>query len=340
MRYNPVQVIDQVAENTHSSYADVLRVFYGQKVPDDTYKAIMQAARQLDYADNPAFWSARPSIGLIMPGWLTSDYYGKLLQGIQAAAKNCGYELTVHIENANVPDESLDRYWRTLFELGYADQGFFMMTQDHFPISSHYCHTYGRPYVVGDCDVNEAVPYPSIGIDNRQAMLDVMRYVIQLGHKRIGFLNGDPDMPSAHWRMQGYLEGLEEAGLPVDENLIAVANYWWVNAQELTPALMEQTPRPTAIVAANDLMALGAMTALSQMGYRIPADVSMTGFDDIPMTLEMTPNLTTVRQPLIDMGQAVIEMLDQQIQHHTIDIPHRIFKTELVIRDSVQARSK
>lgn len=178
MRYNPVQVIAQVAENTHSSYADVLRVFYGQKVHNDKHNAIIQAARQLDYSDNPTHWFGRPSIGLIMPGWLTNDYSGKLLQGIQSAAKTFGYELTVHIENANVPDENLDCYWRTLFELGYADQGFFMMTQDHFPISSHYCQSNGRPYVVGDCDVNEAIQHPAIGIDNRQAMLDVMRYVI------------------------------------------------------------------------------------------------------------------------------------------------------------------
>jgi DNA-binding LacI/PurR family transcriptional regulator len=83
-------------------------------------------------------------------------------------------------------------------------------------------------------------------------------------------------------------------------------------------------------------MAIGAMAALRQMGYRVPEDVSLTGFDDIGMAMTFTPHLTTVSQPLVEMGRTAIEMLDKLIRHETLDDPHRVFETQMVIRDSAQ----
>jgi DNA-binding LacI/PurR family transcriptional regulator len=340
IRYNPIDIMAQIAQDTGFSYADVIGVFYGETLDRDKQNRILQSAKALDYSERMVRRSARPGIGLITSGWPTSDYSGNLLQGILSAADTLGYDLTVHIQNTDIA-ETLDRHFRTLFELGYAEQGFFMLTHDYFQISSSYCQKYARPYVLGDCDANESIvtQQPSIGIDNRRAMMEVMRYILHMGHRRIGFISGPSSIPSAYWRLQGYLDGLAEAGLPVDESLIVEADYRFYPAEDLTSTLMQQTPSPTAIVSANDLMALGAMAALGQMKYRIPTDVSLTGFDDIDMAVSVTPQLTTVRQPLIDMGRVAVEMLDQMIRCTELEDSHRIFETELVIRDSVQAVS-
>jgi LacI family transcriptional regulator len=134
-------------------------------------------------------------------------------------------------------------------------------------------------------------------------------HLIALGHRRIAHLRGRTDLESAHQRERGYRAALEAAGIPFDPALVAEGGYRAASATMGANALLDLADRPTAVFAANDLSALEVVRCAAERGLRVPADLSVVGFDDIPEAASHTPQLTTVRQPLEAMGAAAVEML-------------------------------
>lgn len=163
-----------------------------------------------------------------------------------------------------------------------------------------------------------------IDIDNRQAARDVMRYLIKLGHRRIGFVRGPLDHPDANARFEGYFGALVDAGIPFDNDLVAQGTYNYKSGMEAGHSLLALPDRPTAIFAANDDMAAGVMAASQRFDLRIPRDLSIAGFDDALFAQVVWPRLTTCRQPITQMAEIAVRSLTQKTAPDRLLLPHKI----------------
>jgi LacI family transcriptional regulator len=162
-------------------------------------------------------------------------------------------------------------------------------------------------------------------------------HLVELGHRRIGFIEGPHTYASAKERRQGFAEGLKAHGLDIDPAITAEGAYSFESGFEAGQKILSQPDRPTAIFASNDEMAIGAYKAALQMGLSVPGDLSIIGFDDSPLASRIYPALTTVRLPIRDMGRTAAETLIDQDNHrkHTM-----IFDAALVVRDSTAPAPK
>ncbi len=181
----------------------------------------------------------------------------------------------------------------------------------------------------------------SVVCNNRQGALEMTRHLLRLGHTRIAFIAGPPRLLDAHDRLEGYREALQEAGLRFDENLVAFGDYNEKGGRDATRILLSRTPRPTAIFAANDESAIGALQTLKREGLRVPQDVAVAGFDDIPPAQYVEPALTTVHQSFYRLGETAAEVLVARIKGDTSPEKRaqHVLRTRLVIRESCGGRS-
>ncbi len=186
-------------------------------------------------------------------------------------------------------------------------------------------------------DAVEHVDYPCIASDSFQGAQVAVRHLADLGHRRIGFIAGNERLASAADRRRAYTEVLAERGLPREAALVARGDFTERAGFEAARRLLALPRRPTAIFAANDQSALGALSAAQTMGLRVPRDLSLVGFDDVPQAAEVQPQLTTVRQPMELMGKAAVHTLLALLAGLPAPSPMLTLPTELVIRASTAA---
>ena len=148
-----------------------------------------------------------------------------------------------------------------------------------------------------------------IGIDDYSAAIDMTAFLISKGHKRIGFIKGDPSQSVSNRRLEGFKAACANAGLPVTRDLIRAGQFTYESGQNAALKLLSLRERPTAIFASNDDMAAGAMAAAAQLGFSVPNEIAIAGFDDSPIATIVAPSLTTVRQPVAEMAEAAIRTL-------------------------------
>ena len=189
----------------------------------------------------------------------------------------------------------------------------------------------GVPVVAIDPHAGSA-ELPSVESDNLAGGLLATRHLIELGHRRIAFLAGRPDLESSRLRQAGYRQALSEAGIEVDPSLVRMSDYRRDAAHQPAIELLSRPDRPTAVFAGNDLSAIGTMEAAQEMGVDVPGDVSVIGFDDIPEAARTTPALSTVRQPIQQMGSAAVELLIALMDGRIPENTHVRLPTSLVLR--------
>jgi len=191
------------------------------------------------------------------------------------------------------------------------------------------------PFVVVDPAGDPGPDVPSIGATNWQGGLAATRHLIELGHTRIGAISGPTRMMCSRARIDGYRAAMETAGLPVDPSLVLDGDFHHEAGYRLGLELLRRPDRPTAIFAGNDLQALGLYEAARELGLRIPEDLSVVGFDDLPVARWVGPPLTTVRQPLTEMAEAaarlVLELGSAQEERAATRLE---LATSLVVRSS------
>jgi LacI family transcriptional regulator len=174
--------------------------------------------------------------------------------------------------------------------------------------------------------------YASVHATNHQGAMDAMNYLLGLGHTRTGFISGRAELESSTRRLKGYRDALEQAGIPVDERLIAAGDYTTETGVRGTRELLALDHPPTAIFASNDQMAMGVYQVAEEMGLRIPEDLSVVGFDNIMESKYM--GLTTVDQFISEMGFVATQMLIKLINGEPLESPTYQMQTQLVIRTS------
>ncbi|KMJ55496.1 hypothetical protein AB685_26960, partial [Bacillus sp. LL01] len=175
---------------------------------------------------------------------------------------------------------------------------------------------------------------PAVSIDNHLAAEKAVKYLANLGHKRIAYFGGVPDVLGARRRLKGYKNGLIQNGIEIDESLIFNGNWSLESGYQLANQLLLQKQLPTAIFAASDNMAIGAMKALKEHGFKIPEEMSIIGFDDIEVAKYVTPSLTTIEQPTIEIGTNAAKMLLTIIEDQPLEQMHVVLNSHLVIRHS------
>jgi LacI family transcriptional regulator len=328
-------IID-VAREANVSYTTVSRVINGKGyVRADTRERVLRAMTKTGYTVNRqarALAGGRHQvIGLLVPE-LDTSYIGEVLRGIDEEIAAAGYDLMLYTTHRRRTRESI---FVNSITTGMTDGLLMILPVD----PATYVTSIRRrdfPFVLIDHEGLDDEG-PSVGATNREGARQAMRCLIDLGHRRIGFITGNLDMDCAKERLAGYRESLAERGIPVDDDLIAEGNFHKPLAFQQTRALLALADPPTAIFAANDVSAFGVMDAVRDLGLRVPDDVSVIGFDDIPDARMSAPALTTVRQPMREMGARATRMLLDQIAGKHPD-PRRIeLSTELIVRGTCRA---
>jgi LacI family transcriptional regulator len=178
---------------------------------------------------------------------------------------------------------------------------------------------------------------PTIDSDNLRGAQLATEHLLELGHRRIAFLAGRPDLQSAELRKTGYLRALTAAGIAPDEDLIRIGAYDPEISAASAHALLTGPDRPTAVFAANDISAIATVGAAAELGLSVPDDLSVVGFDNVPESALCSPPLTTVNQPIREMGHRAIAMLIALINGDDVEQTHVTLDTGLVVRRSTRA---
>lgn len=322
-----------VARLAGVSTATVSRVLNNSpQVEPATRQRVLEAATKLRYVPHGAARTLRSHrskmVGAIVPSF---DYalYARTTSALQQRLDERGYALVLAEHHYDLGVES--RIANQLIE--HDVDAFMLVGLDHEPSLFSLLEDYGRPYVL-TWGVDPAQRHPSIGFDNRAATYLATRHLIGLGHRRIGLLSAPlPGNDRARARGEGIRAALAEEGLALDERHVAYAPIALDAAEAAAARLLAAPQPPTAIVATNDVFAVGAMVACRKAGVAVPERMSITGVDNTDLGATQTPGLTSVATPITDLGRAAAEQLVARLEGRPCKA-FQCYPVELVVRGS------
>ncbi len=303
-------------------------------IPDETRQRILDAMDELDYIPNVTARRLRGSKTLTIAGIIpdiTNPFYPSFARGIQDIADEHDYDLIMY--NTDSSEEKERNYVQSLLQGrvdGLVGVFFHLSARNLFPLIEQNLFVvrleaaYKNP---------GPLPLDNLYVDNIAAATTAVNYLINKGHKDIGMLTSN--YGPARCRESGYREALKQCGIPIDEAKIRSGSYNEIGGHQAMRELLEQEASLSAIFAANDLMAMGAMGAIREAGLTIPDDIAVVGFDDITSAKLVFPRLTTIAQPQRQMGQRAAEMLFERLNGmapnmgRSEEVPYK-----LVVRES------
>jgi len=259
---------------------------------------------------------AKKTIVLALPHFLDmfSSYYAmEIMKGVGKAIENSPYDLQLHIFDAGMNEESIKEHLTSVYNLG----GVLFADIDGNRNIINMARKNKIPYMIMNniFDDNET---NYVGIDNKVASKEAVQYLVDLGHRKIATITGNMKTQSAIMRLEGYKAALTANNIPENPEYIVNGAYNREKAQEGMIKLMSEKPRPTAIFAASDLMAFGAIMVALREDIRVPEDISIMGFDNSPLAALGHVTITTVSQPLAETGmvaaRALVDIIDGKIQ--------------------------
>lgn len=297
-------------------------------VRPETRRKVERAMRELLYvASTPP--AAVGAIGLFVPEF-GNPIFSALAQAMEKHARRAGFA-TILCNTAGSAEREAD-YVHMLLERRV--EGMIFISAEITDIRSQHGH-YGKLLERGAKLVfvnggSEAFAVPSVGVDERAAGLIATQHLIDLGHRRIGFVAGTEYASPTRWKMLGRQDALRLAGLDPD-GLVAHAAFDVAGGREALRALIERTGegRPTGVICSSDLMAIGAMREARARGLRVPHDLSIVGFDGIEATTWTEPALTTVEQPIAEIAEMAVNALHGLIEDPTRHMPNFLFRPRM-----------
>ncbi|RQR27578.1 LacI family DNA-binding transcriptional regulator [Burkholderia sp. Bp9142] len=270
-------------------------------------------------------------IGIITP-MLDNQFASELILGVGRAARSVGYETLVY----TVFDEDRDTHSGVIGLMQQFADGVVAI----LPRESIYFEALAAahvPVVVID-QRGTLTGFPSVSVDNYGGARLAVEHLASLGHERIGFISGGDAIEGVRERLRAYHDALTQLGLPRDPKLVAEGDLSQMKAFEAASTLLAQVDPPTAIFCANDLSAFGAIAAVREAGLRVPNDISIIGFDDIPMAAQVHPALTTIRQPFPQMARSAVNTLLALIEGTDATSARITLPAELIGRNSTGTR--
>lgn len=333
----PTQVdVARLAGVSRATVSYVLNGVTEGRVPisEETRQRVLEAIEELGYEPDARAQALRSgntnTIALIIPD-LRNPHFCELATGIEEAARASGYHLLLSSTTLN--DEYAVEIFKDLSRRrfdGLILGSSFILKSEEAQATLEQVRKRGLPIV----ELSENYGVDSVGTDYREAAREVMSYLLSLGHRRIGLVYGVGGHELAEDRRGPYRAGLEVAGIPIDEDLIMECGPTIEDGYQAAKKLLELPSRPTAIIAINDLLSIGAVRAAADAGLRVPNDLSLVGYDDIPMANYLVPRLTTVTKDAHASGKKAFEILMRRMQNS--ELPRQKIHTpaRLIIRES------
>ncbi len=339
-RSTHIPTMNDVAKLAGVSQSTVSRVLSDTPTPfpvtEETRQRIRDAVETLGYQPNMiarSLRTQRTQMIAVMIGDISNAFYHPIVRAIQDVA--AGYDYDVLISNGDHVYENEVRFLKTILRrpvdgVIMAPHRLMLADLDNFIRRSHI------PVVA----IGAQVEHPAVDIvggTSQLATYDAISWLIKVkGHQRIGFLGVTQDMPHGPARLRGYERAMKEAGLPIEPNFIQKAEFTVEGGALGMHTLLEQATIPSVVFAANSLMAIGAIMTAKAEGYRVPEDIGVMGFDDIPEASIIDPQLTTIARDLPRIGRQVAELLFERITEQVTG-PGRFFQSEwkLIERQSV-----
>jgi LacI family transcriptional regulator len=296
---------------------------------------VLDAVRVLDYAPNESARSLKrrsaSTIGLVVPD-LANQFFALIAEGVQRAASKRDVLVVLCAPEATEEPES---HHSKLLRSQRLDGVIYLSGTGTSPGALVELGRLG-PVVL----VDERVPgfdVPAVVADGRRGAREIAQHVLDHGHKRVAVIGGPTALWTSEQRLAGYREAFAAAGLDPDAIPVLVGDYRQESGEQLAAQALAgpAATRPTALLCANDLMAIGALEYCKSAGIRVPEEVSIVGFDDLPFSALLTPRLTTVRQPARDMGYRAATLLFDLLANEAAGQPQELFPATVQIRDSV-----
>lgn len=327
--------IDDVAEVAGVSIKTVSRVVNKEpNVRPETRDKVLAAITELNYRPNSSARSLAGNrsyvLGLLY-GDPSANYVLDIQEGVLSVCRPQGYDLLIH--PCNHRDENLTREIVDLLHQKRID-GLILTPplSDHLEVIGEL-KKINIPFVrVAPTRNKEVSPY--VETNDQEASYDMTCQLIAMGHSRIGFICGHPDHLAVTHRYEGYKAALIENDIPLLDELVEQGLNTFESGELCARKLLQRHPRPTAIFAANDEMAAGALMVAHQSGIKVPGELSVAGYDDTPVAHQLWPSLTTVRQPVQQMAKKATDLLLKQLRGKDVQLPASMLSSCLVVRDS------
>ncbi|MFC2029598.1 LacI family DNA-binding transcriptional regulator [Chloroflexota bacterium] len=306
-------------------------------VAETTRQRVLQTAQEMGYVPDVTARRLQKgrtdTLGFIIPtsGPRFSDpFFSELLAGIGNEAGRHSFDLLVSTHPPDSPEEDLA--YRRMVESRLVD-GLLVVRTRVRDRRIAYLSRVGFPFVAfGRSDLD--VDFPYVDEDGCRGLELVIEHLIGLGHRRLALISPPQDLMFCLYRQTGAEEALERHGLSLEPQYFVAGDLTQRGGHEAMNQLLALSPPPTAVIACNDLMALGAISAAHKQGLVVGRDIAITGFDDIPLAEHSHPPLTTVRQPIYDIGRRICDMLIRLIRDEELGNGHVLLQPELVIRES------
>lgn len=313
-----------------------LALNYKDRVKRETRLKVLQVAKELDYIPNARARAlvkqGTETIGLVIPE-VVNSFFAELAQSIKNTLRKAGYNLILCSTDYESEEEL---GYINMFKSGQVDGAIFACVGDMMRKNNQQITQLAHghiPVVYIDRDGVDPEIIPVIKADLHSASYNATQYLLEVGHRRIGFVG------QSYERLSGYKKALEEASLSIREEDIFYDYLTIEGGYEVGRFLLAKKKTPTAFVCLNDEMAIGLIQALSEGGRRVPEDISVCGIDNIKIANFYNPSLTTVNVPKRAMGERAAEILMKVLSGEILSIAERttIFPTELVVRGSTKA---
>jgi LacI family transcriptional regulator len=258
-----------------------------------------------------------------------SYYAGEIIRGVSLASSRINADLLIHMT-----DRSDHSTWLSpsFMNRGYVDGILFADIDNDLNLVKKVIRA-GMCCMVLNNIIDEPMNY--IAMDNKKAAVEIVEHLTSLGHKNIATIAGDVSTQAGLMRLEGFKEAMDDRGLKVPRSNVTFGDFLRTPARLAAQKLLKQKDRPTAIFAASDVMALEVIDVAQSMGLKVPEELSVVGFDDNPLIISRSASLTTVAQPLVEMGRLGLENL-YQISRGKARLPVKIvLPTELIKRGSI-----
>jgi LacI family transcriptional regulator len=326
--------ITAIAQEAGVSVPTVSRVLNGRSdVAPDTRERVEELLRHHGYRRRGSRSVRRAGLlDLVFPD-LDSPWAVEIIRGVEDVGHAAGVGTVV---SAIHRESTSTRQWLQNLR-SRASDGVIVVTSHLTPPVHAQLRRLNVPVVVVDPAGVPATDVPTVGATNWSGGLAATEHLLGLGHRRIGFVAGPTHLLCSRARLDGYRAALERAGVPLDDRLVQPGDFYHSGGFAAGSALLELPDPPTAIFASSDQMAFGVYEAVRRRGLRVADDVSVVGFDDLPEARWASPPLTTVRQPLVEMGRLAARTALRLSQGEEIESPRIELATELVVRDSSAA---
>ncbi|QCX33231.1 LacI family transcriptional regulator [Caloramator sp. E03] len=324
--------IEEVAKEAGVSVATVSRVLNNKSpVSINARIKVENAIKKLKYEPNMLGRNLRRSesrmILALLPS-ISNPFYASIIQGIEDIAVENNYGVLLCETSSKSEREML---YFNLLKQKLADG---VISLDP-TIDKNNLKEIGIRYpFIQCCEYDEDLNIPYVAIDNKLAAYKAVKHLISIGHKNIALINSDEKFLYARLRKEGYIEALQENNIEVDEKLMINCDLDFESGKKAMKQLLKSNESLTAVFAVADILAIGAIKAIKEANYRVPDDIAVVGFDNIPMANMIDPALTTIAQPMYQIGCTACKMLIKKINNKDETIENSILGFELIIRES------